>query len=145
MRPDEVPQGEPLLVDTDVFSMVHYGKGRGADFEPLLVGRPLALSFAAVAELRAGAIKNNWGARRLAEQARFLTAYTVVPANIDVVERYAPLHARLHATLKGGGINDMWTAACALVLGIPVVTNNLSDFKQIQTVDSGLVLVHPDL
>jgi len=81
----------------------------------------------------------------MAEQARFLTAYTVVPANNDVVERYAPLHAQLHATLKGGGVNDMWTAACALVLGIPVATNNLSDFQQIQAVEPALGLVHPDL
>jgi predicted nucleic acid-binding protein len=144
MEAADVPDG-PLLVDTDVFSMVHYSKGRGADFEPLLLGHPLALSFAAVGELRGGALKNNWGAKRIAEQARFLTAYTVVPANNDVVERYAPLHARLHSTLKGGGVNDMWTAACALVLEIPVVTNNLSDFQQIQSVDGSLVLIHPDL
>jgi len=132
------------LVDTDVFSMVHYVKGRGADFEPLLLGHPLALSFAAVGELRAGAIKAGWGPKKLAEQQRFLKAYTVVPANSDVVDQYAPLHARLHATLKGGGVNDMWTAACALVLGIPVVTNNLSDFDQIRSVAPSLVLVHPD-
>lgn len=144
MQPADVPAG-PLLVDTDVFSMVHYAKGRGSDFEVLLVGHPLALSFAGVGELRAGAIKSSWGSRRLAEQARFLHAYTVVPANNDVVERYAPLHARLHSTLKGGGVNDMWTAACALVLGIPVVTNNLGDFQQIQAVDSDLVVIHPDL
>jgi len=133
-----------LLVDTDVFSMVHYAKGRRAEFETLLIGHPLALSFAAVGELRAGALKANWGARRIAEQARFLTAYTVVPANSAVVEQYAPLHARLHASLKGGGVNDMWTAACALVLGIPVVTNNLSDFGQIRAAEPRLVLVHPD-
>jgi hypothetical protein len=46
---------------------------RGSDFEGLLAGHPLALSFAAVGELRAGALKNNWGARRLADQQRFPT------------------------------------------------------------------------
>jgi predicted nucleic acid-binding protein len=140
----DVPDG-PLLVDTDVFSMVHYAKGRGSEFELLLAGHPLALSFAAVGELRAGALKDNWGARRLADQQRFLTAYTVIPANSDVVARYAPLHARLHETLKGGGVNDMWTAACALVLGLPVATNNLSDFQRIRSVATDLVIVHPDL
>lgn len=125
--------------------MVHYAKGRGPDFEQLLVGHPLALSFAAVGELRGGAIKGGWGSRSLAAQARFLRAYTVVPANHDVIERYAPLHARLHATLKGGGVNDMWTAACALMLEIPIATNNLSDFQQIQQVEPQLVLIHPDL
>jgi predicted nucleic acid-binding protein len=144
MEASDVPEG-PLIVDTDVFSMVHYAKGRASEFEALIVGHPLALSFAAVGELRAGAIKNTWGAKRLAQQRRFLTAYTVVPANSDVVERYAPLHAKLHQNLKGGGVNDMWTAACALVLEIPVVSNNLSDFQLIQTAAPELVVVHPDL
>jgi len=144
MQPSDVPSG-PLIVDTDVFSMVHYAKGRATEFEPLLLGHLLVLSFAAVGELRAGAIKARWGTRKVTDQTRFLHAYTVVPANMAVVDRYAPLHAKLHATLKGGGINDMWTAACALELGIPVATNNLSDFQQIQAVEPALVLIHPDL
>jgi predicted nucleic acid-binding protein len=144
VKPRDVPSG-PLLVDTDVFSMVHYVKGRGADFEPLLLGHPLALSFAGVGELRGGAIKSNWGFRRMQEQSRFLSAYTVVPANNDVVNQYAPLHAALHMNLKGGGVNDMWTAACALTVGLPLVTNNLADFRQIRSVAPALVLIHPDL
>jgi predicted nucleic acid-binding protein len=144
MGPNDVPPG-PLLVDTDVFSMIHYGRDTGHRFQALLVGHPLALSFAAVGELRAGAIKARWGSRRLADQAIFLTAYTVIPANNDVVSRYAPLHAALHSNLKGGGVNDMWTAACAVSVGIPVVTNNLSDYQQIKIVEPSLQLVHPDL
>jgi predicted nucleic acid-binding protein len=144
MDPNDVPPG-PLLVDTDVFSMVHYARDPDGRFEGLLIGHPLALSFAGVGELRAGAIKARWGSRRLTDQARFLTAYTVIPANNDVVTTYAPLHAALHSNLKGGGINDMWTAACALSVGIPVVTNNLSDYRQIRSVEPSLQLVHPDL
>jgi hypothetical protein len=87
------------LVDADVFSMVHYGKGRYVDFEPFLMGRPLMLSFCTVGELRAGSIKGNWGPSRRAKQE-----------------------------------------SC-----IPVVTNNLKDFGQIQAVESRLFLVHPDL
>jgi predicted nucleic acid-binding protein len=51
----------------------------------------------------------------------------------------------LEGRLKGGGINDMWTAASALSHGLPVVTNNLSDFKTIQSEVPALQIVHPDL
>ena len=144
MRPVDVPAG-PLLVDADVFSMVHYAKGRYRDFEPFLIGRALLLSFCSVGELRAGAIKNQWGSPRRAQQESFIKAYTIVRPTSAAVDEYAVLHARLHDTLKGGGVNDMWTAAIALSLGVPVATNNLSDFSRIQAVEQRLFIIHPDL
>lgn len=144
MTPDEVPDG-PLLVDTDAFSFVHYRKGRWSEFEQLLAGHDLAISFASIGELRAGAIKNNWGTRRLADQERFFRSYTVIRPDSRVVERYAELHARLHNQLKMGGVNDMWVAACALTYGMPIVTNNLSDYGLIGTIATDLVIVHPDI
>jgi len=49
VRPSDVPDG-PLLVDTDILSYVHAQSGRYADFEPLLAGHLLAISFATYAE-----------------------------------------------------------------------------------------------
>jgi predicted nucleic acid-binding protein len=46
--------------------------------------------------------------------------------------------------LKGEGINDLWIAACCLVHDLPIVTNNLSDFRTIQSVEPRLRVVHPD-
>lgn len=132
-------------MDCDVFSYIHWAKDRWRDFEPFLLGRPLLLAFCGVGELRAGPIKKNWGERRRQQQEQFIAAYTVVPATTKVVDEYASLHAQLHNSLKGGGVNDMWTAACALALGLPVVTNNLSDYQKIQAVERRLDLVHPDL
>jgi hypothetical protein len=65
VTPDEVPDG-PLCVDidTDVFSLVFTRKGRFGDFLPLIEGRVLAVSFAVVAELRAGAIKAGFTSTR---------------------------------------------------------------------------------
>jgi tRNA(fMet)-specific endonuclease VapC len=144
MLPTSLPAG-PVLVDTDVFSMVHYGKGRYADFEPFLVGRPLMLSFCTVGELRAGALKDNWGASRRAKQESYINVYTVVRPTSAAVDEYAALHAQLHNNLTGSGFNDMWTGAIALALGAPIVTNNLKDFLQIQAVEPRLFVVHPDL
>jgi predicted nucleic acid-binding protein len=142
MVPGDVPAG-PVMVDSDVFSFVHTGRDPGPAFEPFLVGRPLLLAFCAVGELRAGAIKARWGSKRRGELDRALGLYTVVRPTSAIVDRYAVLHAALHDRLSRGGVNDMWTAACALDLEVPVVTNNLSDFRQIQTIQPSLFLVHP--
>lgn len=66
MKPEEVPPG-PLLVDTDVFSWITWQRGPFREFDALVEGHVLALSFATVAELRAGAIIGKMGSRRLGE------------------------------------------------------------------------------
>lgn len=131
-------------MDADVFSFVHYGKDRYRDFEPYLVGRPLLLAFCTVGELRGGAIKNHWGPRSRQKQDTYIERYTVVLPTTGAVDEYAVLHARLHDQLRGGGVNDMWAAACALNLNVPVITNNLRDFTRIRDVEPRLILVHPD-
>lgn len=148
MTPEAVPAG-PLCVDTDVFSMVFTRKGRFTEFWRLLDGHVLALSFAVVAELRAGAIKARWGAKRIDRQERVLRErYVVLTPNDSIVRRFAELYAVLgEDRLKRGGVNDQWTAACALAQdpALPIVTANLSDFRKIAEVAPRLQLIHPDL
>lgn len=71
---------------------------------------------------------------------------TSLTATDAVVEQYAALHARFTGRLKDGGVNDMWTAACALAQPepVPIVTNNRSDFETIAS-EFSLTLVHPDM
>lgn len=47
--------------------------------------------------------------------------------------KWAEPCARFLNRLQGEGINDLWIAACCLVQGLPLVTNNLGDFGQIAT------------
>ena len=77
---------------------------------------------------------------------RSLSGFVVLPYNRAVVEAWAPLHAKLAGHLHNGGANDLWTAACALVQSppLPLVTNNLNDFRAIASQQPGLRLVHPD-
>jgi predicted nucleic acid-binding protein len=144
----EIPAG-PLCVDTDVFSLIFTRKGRYQDFHPLIDGRVLAVSFAVVAELRAGAIKAGWGAHRRERQERILRQHYVVLTPTDrVVAVFAELYAVLgEDRLKRGGVNDQWTAACALAQDppMPVITGNLRDFRKIAETAPALALVHPDL
>lgn len=141
MTPDDVPAG-PLLVDADVFSMLHLGKGRHEEFAHLVRGHVLFMSFASFGEVLAFPIGRSWGQRRVDDLERALDAVRVLPATNAVARLCAQLHARLHRNLKAGGVNDMWTAAAAR-RPLPIVTNNLSDFDQIGTVRP-IVLVHPD-
>lgn len=147
MRPFDVPPG-PILVDTNVFSFLYFRKPGSPwrEFEELLAGHTLAMSFASVGEVLAIGASTGMGQRRMGDIEKALHAYVIVPYDIVVVRKWAPLHAKLSGHLKRGGANDLWTAACALSSdpAPPVATDDLSDFGKISKL-TGLQLVHPDL
>ncbi len=144
MRPEDVPPG-PLLVDTDAFSWITWQRGLAAEFARLIEGHVVALSFASVGELRAGALVNEWGEKRRQALEDRIAQYIVLEATDAVTRRFAEIYARFRDQLKGGGINDMWIAATALAQPTPppIVTGNRSDFERIAT-EFPLVVVHPD-
>lgn len=145
MTPADVPEGA-LALDTDVFSFLHIGKGRNADFAPLVAGHPFALPFPVVGELKVLPLKtgSEWGERLTKELDAAISRCVVIPTTGRVVDQWAQLYARFRGRLKGEGVNDMWVAACCLVHDLPLVTANLSDFRAIAT-EFPLKLVHPDL
>jgi predicted nucleic acid-binding protein len=141
----DVPAG-PLIIDSDVFSMWYRRRDRAQEFADLVAGHELAMSFACVGEVLAPTYVRRGIAPGTTQRIRErLGLFVVIPYDDDVVERWARLHAVLQGRLHGGGTNDMWTAACALSLNLPLVTNNLGDFKTIQQEFGDLKLVHPDL
>jgi predicted nucleic acid-binding protein len=146
LRPEDVPPG-PLAVDTDVFSFIHLKKGRHAEFARLLHGHPLALPFPVVGELKMPAFKSGsqWGSDRLAKLEEVIRLCVVIPSDARVADLWAEICAKLRDQLQGGGVNDMWIAACCLAHGLPLATNNLGDFQRIADEFPALRLVHPDL
>lgn len=144
MRPEDVPSG-PLLVDTDVFSWITWQRDRFREFDDLVEGHILALSFATVAELRAGVLIGGWGEKRRRMLEDRIAQYVVLTATDPVTQRFASIYARFRGQLKGDGLNDMWVAATALAQPDqpPIVTGNRSDFGRIAT-EFPLVIVHPD-
>lgn len=146
MKPRDVPAG-PLVVDTDVLSFIQDRRERHAEFEVLLSGHVLAISCATLGELLAGAHNAGHGERRLGALRSSLSSFIVLPYDRVVVEAWAPLYAKLSGHLHAGGVNDLWTAACALTQTppLPVVTNNLGDFGTIVDREPALRLVRPDL
>jgi predicted nucleic acid-binding protein len=150
VNPEDVPDG-PLLIDTDVVSYWVAGQGQrlreGQAFSLLVAGREQAVSFATYGELLANAHKGHWGARKIEQLRNQLKSFVVVPYSFQIVELWAEMHAKLGGQLHKGGTNDLWTAACALAISpqLPIVTNNLNDFRAIATAFPDLRLVHPDL
>ncbi len=144
MRREDVPPG-PLLIDTDVFSWITWQRGRFREFDDLVEGHILALSFATVAELRAGVLIGEWGENRRRALEERIAQYVVLTATDAVTQRFAQIYARFRDQLKGDGINDMWVAATALAQPdqTPIVTGNRSDFERIATTFP-LVIVHRD-
>ncbi len=144
MIAEDVPAG-PLLVDTDVFSYWYRHKGPYLAFRALADGHDLAMSFACVGEALAPTFVAGFPEATAALIRAALQRFVILPYDIGVVERYAEMALPLRDTMKGKGVNDLWTAACALSHRLPLVTNNLSDFQQVATAFPALVLVHPDL
>jgi predicted nucleic acid-binding protein len=107
----------------------------------------MAISFATWGELLANVYRLQWGVKRITQLQSQLRAFVVVPYSIQVVENWARMHSKLAGHLHRGGTNDLWTAACALSVSprLPVVTNNLKDFRAIADKFKDLKIVHPDL
>jgi predicted nucleic acid-binding protein len=137
------PKGEPLAVDTNVFSFIHLHKDPWRKWAPLLDGRRLALPFPVVGELRVLAIRSRWGTDRVQALEKHIAQCTVIPSDDRVVHEWARLHAHLLGQLKAGGINDLWSAACCLVHSLPIATADLADFGAIQRAAPSLALVYP--
>ena len=102
MRGEDVPPG-PLLVDTDVFSWITWQRGRFREFDDLVEGRILALSFATVAELRAGVLIGAWGDKRRRIIEERIAQYVVLTATDAVTHRFSEVYARFRNQLKGDG------------------------------------------
>jgi tRNA(fMet)-specific endonuclease VapC len=63
--------------------------------------------------------------------AAFLSAYPVVHSTQAAVRAYAELFADLRRRNQLIGPNDLWLAACARTLRLPLLTRNAEEFSRI--------------
>lgn len=119
---------EGCIVDTDVISYLLRGDTRAARFRPSLTNRLLAVSFMTVAELDRWALQYRWGPARLERLAAFLEQFVIVLADRALCHTWAEVmdDARRHG--RPIWTADAWIAATALARGVPLVTNNRSDY-----------------
>ena len=91
----------------------------------------LGISIITWGELCFGAAKSNdaTGAHSLLEQ--FSRVVQVVPLTPEAGLHYGEVRASLQRAGTPIGNNDLWIAAHALALGVPLVTNNVREFERV--------------
>jgi predicted nucleic acid-binding protein len=120
------------LADTTVF--VAGESGRPLDVAAL--PDDLAVSVVTIGELRAGVLAAADGparVRRLRTLTRAL-ALDPVPVDIEVADAWAALRLALRDAGRRMPVNDSWIAATAVVLGVPVVTQD-ADYPDVGGVE----------
>lgn len=110
------------LADTSVFIARESGRSLDVDALP----DELAVSVITIGELRAGVLAASDVEARDRRLATLTAALQLEPIPVD--ETVAAEWARLRVLLRDTGqrmpVNDSWIAATALVLGVPVVTQD---------------------
>lgn len=61
----------------------------------------------------------------------FLARYPVVQSNPSIIHEYANLFVELKRQNQLIGPNDLWIAACARAMDLPLLTANTAEFKRV--------------
>ncbi|HTS30178.1 MAG TPA: PIN domain-containing protein [Bryobacteraceae bacterium] len=121
-----------LAVDTDVASFIFKWHPEFAPrYVDIVRGYELIVSFMTVAEMRQGALDANWGPRKCAVLEAYLADFSVLHTDSLLCSTWAAV--RNESTQKGRPISsaDAWIASTALVLSVPLVTNNPKDYRHL--------------
>jgi len=108
------------------------------------------ISIVTIAEIRAIALRNNWGQKRIEIVEKFLNELIVVDIRYnDLINAYAEIDVFSQGKLKGKplmlssrnmGKNDIWIAATAYVTNSKLVTID-QDFKHLDNQYLELILI----
>lgn len=132
---------QAILLDTDVFSALYVtppeivarqGHPVG-DWTAVLTGQRPMISFQTRAEALSGALRANWGKKRMDGLTRKLDSTPTIDEDRDVVDAYARLLADAQRAGHPFGtpkqhVGDRWIAACAIAKQVPLLTGNLKHF-----------------
>jgi predicted nucleic acid-binding protein len=124
-------------VDTDVISFLFKSHSLASIYQPILVGKALAVSPFTLAEIEYGMEAKNWGASRRDLMRRFLTRFTTLLPDADTARIWARIKSNCEKKGRPITFADAWIAATALQLNVPLATHNASDFE---AVDGLLIL-----
>ena len=119
------------LLDTNV--CIAYKKRKSSipeRIETLPAGQ-VAMSVVTWGELMLGVEKSQFRERSLEILKRVREIIPVIGTDESVGDHYGAIRGRLELAGKKIGPNDLWIAAHARALGIPVVTNNTGEFARV--------------
>ena len=127
------PATARLVVDTDVASFIFKWHPEFAPrYVAMIRGSELVLSFMTVAEMREGALEANWGPRKCEVLEAYLHDFSVLHSDDALCSTWAAIRG---ASIRKGrqmSSADAWIAATALVLSVPLVTNNPKDYRHLE-------------
>lgn len=128
-----------VVLDTNVVSFLMRGGNLADLYVPRIQGHTLAISFMTVAEMYEGALRSNWGDRRVAMLRTVLRSYLVIPSSPQVCWHWGQIRTeRRHQPIS---VDDAWIAATARAHGCALVTHNPGDFAGVA--DLEVVTEHP--
>jgi tRNA(fMet)-specific endonuclease VapC len=120
------------LLDTNI--CIYIVKNRPEEvlerFKQLHPGE-VGMSAITFGELSYGACKSRYRAEALNILYDLTSLIPVVVIGADVGERYGEIRSELEKSGRVIGNNDLWIAAHALALGVPLVTNNEREFVRV--------------
>ena len=126
---------ERVLIDTDVASYLMKGGENALRYEPFVAGKFVAVSFVTVGEMYIGAHLRGWGSRRYNSLEVHLKNFVVIPYDGEITLRFAKIFANRKNMGMPISFPDAWIAACAVRHAIPLVTNNVKDFQEIESLE----------
>lgn len=127
-----------IVLDTDVMSQ-SFKQQLAPALLKRLAGRPTCITFVTLGELTQWGVLRNWGHQRRDALAKRLVSLPVLPGDNDVAEMWGELSAAAKRRGRPRPQNDTWIAACCLVYGLPLATQNVKDFADFT--NHGLVLI----
>lgn len=117
------------MLDTDTCI---YAMSSAAGFQPAQPLRDCAISVVVLGELEFGVLRSRHVQRNRAALEHWLAAVQVLDINLDVGLCYGRIRAALTTSGNVIGPNDLWIAAHALSLGVPLISHNLREFRRVQ-------------
>ncbi|GAA3971362.1 hypothetical protein GCM10022384_22890 [Streptomyces marokkonensis] len=119
---------QPVILDTDVASLLHKRKLSGP-LATRLIGRKPLITFVTYGELTKWMEIRHWGTRSRQELADWLSGIPVLPGDEAVATTWGRLSAAGIQRGRPRPTNDMWVAAGALTYDLPLATLNLKDYE----------------
>jgi predicted nucleic acid-binding protein len=135
---------EILLADTSYVSAAQRVAERRADYSwPRLVrsrlrAAKIAVSVISVGEVRAGNLERGTTRPRISASERWLARFPRVDVDEAIAHRWAILDEEGHRRGLVFSDNDLWIAATAQTLGVPIVTCDRA-FAQMPELDVEIV------
>ena len=120
----------PVVVDTGVFGadLSESSKSVADLYVALLNQRNVLISFATVAELRFGALRAGWGAKRRKDLEETIGRAKIVWPGDALTHEYASLRAECraagHVLAEKSNEADRWIAATAIRLELALVSDD---------------------